>query len=293
MNRRLMTIMLLPAMIPALVAGAEPPADMKSASRKLASLLAGRGDHEAAAIEYRRLALMTDVDRDVAGYYWAAAHQYGKLGRPALVEKMLDRSEDRSGEFLTAVLLVRAESALAERQYREAGFYLETVLEEETGDVAAFAARRLARARVLQDDLDGAREALRAVPGDTSTPLAAIDEYADGSDRIPWVGGVLGIIPGLGYLYSGEYSNAARSFLLNGIFITAMTYSAREDQWGAFAGLAFFELTWYTGSIYGGIDAAHRYNRERVERCLYVVDGTVSFTPVEARLPIVSLSFDF
>jgi len=293
MIRNLLTITVALTTIHTFAWGAEAPGNETSVTRELAGRLAGRGEHEAAAIEYRRLALMSNVDRDVSGYYWAAAHQYSKLGQPILVEKMLDRSEDHSGEFLTPVLLLRARSAIAERQYREATFYLETVLEEETGEVAAFAARRLARARVLQDDLDGAREALRRVPGDSSRQIAAIDEYADGSDRVPWVGGVLGIIPGLGYLYSGEYSNAARSFLLNGIFITAMTYSAMEEQWGAFAGLAFFELTWYTGSIYGGIDAAHRYNRERVDRCLYVVDGTVSFSPMEKRLPIVSLTYEF
>ena len=34
-----------------------------------------------------------------------------------------------------------------------------------------------------------------------------------------WLGGILGIIPGLGYAYSGEYSNAARSLILNSLFI--------------------------------------------------------------------------
>ena len=33
----------------------------------------------------------------------------------------------------------------------------------------------------------------------------------------PWLGGVLGLVPGLGYVYSGEYANAARSLILNGL----------------------------------------------------------------------------
>ncbi|NQT91924.1 MAG: hypothetical protein HQ559_04115, partial [Lentisphaerae bacterium] len=190
-------------------------------------------------------------------------------------------------------LLLRAETALEETKYKEASFYLQTVVEEEEGDAVAFASRRLARALLLRGDLDGAREALLIVQGDTSEELAAIEKYAARGNRIPWVGGVLGIIPGLGYLYSGEYSNAARSLLLNSIFIYAMTHTASEEQWGAFAALTFFELTWYTGSIYGGIDAAHRYNRDRLDRCLSAVDGKTSFSPVEAQIPIVSLSYEF
>ncbi|NQT93648.1 MAG: hypothetical protein HQ559_12885, partial [Lentisphaerae bacterium] len=94
MNLKKLAATMLLAAIPAFALGAEVQADEKSATRELASRLAASGEHESAAIEYRRLALMTDIDRDVAGYYWAAAYQYVKVQQPALVEKMLDKSED-------------------------------------------------------------------------------------------------------------------------------------------------------------------------------------------------------
>ena len=71
-------------------------------------------------------------------------------------------------------------------------------------------------------------------------------------------GGVLGLVPGLGYAYSGEYANAVRSLILNSLFIWGMVETADDDQWGLFALVTFGEFTWYSGSIYGGIDAAHR-----------------------------------
>jgi len=107
------------------------------------------------------------------------------------------------------------------------------------------------------------------------------------------LGGVLGLIPGLGYMYAGEYANGLRSLILNGLFMGAMVYSGVEDQWGAFAVISFFELTWYSGSIYGGIDAAQRYNRARQERCLEAVQGPAAFVPDFKQLPVVSLQFRF
>jgi hypothetical protein len=99
-------------------------------------------------------------------------------------------------------------------------------------------------------------------------------------------------VPGLGYAYSGEYSNALRSLILNGIFIYAMSDTAANEQWGAFTALSFFELTWYTGSIYGGIDAAHRYNKDRFERCRSVITGGSSFSMDLERIPLVKLTID-
>ena len=71
----------------------------------------------------------------------------------------------------------------------------------------------------------------------------------------PWVGGVLGLVPGLGYVYSGEFANGARSLILNGLFIWGMVETAEREQWAAFSVLTFFEFTWYSGSIYGGAEA--------------------------------------
>ncbi|MBN1558006.1 MAG: membrane protein insertion efficiency factor YidD [Lentisphaerae bacterium] len=111
--------------------------------------------------------------------------------------------------------------------------------------------------RLYRDPLD-AHDAWLC--GGPATPLSEIMETAPPARRSPRLGGILGLVPGLGYAYSGEYANALRSLLLNGIFIWGMVETAGEEQWGGFAVISFFELTWYSGSIYGGIDAAHRFN---------------------------------
>jgi hypothetical protein len=57
--------------------------------------------------------------------------------------------------------------------------------------------------------------------------------------------------------------------------------------------ISFFELTWYTGSIYGGIDASHRYNQRRLDRTLDAVDVGDSVQPDWRELPLLVLRYPF
>jgi hypothetical protein len=98
--------------------------------------------------------------------------------------------------------------------------------------------------------------------------VQALDEYIHASKKSPLIGGLAGLFPGGGYWYSGEIANGFRSLLMNSLFMFGMYHTAEHNQWGAFGVITFFEITWYSGSIYGGIDAAHRYNRDRMKQCI-------------------------
>ena len=104
---------------------------------------------------------------------------------------------------------------------------------------------------------------------------------------------MLGLVPGFGYIYSGEYANAARSIILNGLFIWGMVETAADDQWAVFSVLTFAELTWYSGSIYGGIDSAHRHNQRRLDAAVSDVRGEKQLRPDLAQVPLFTLKFDF
>ena len=121
----------------------------------------------------------------------------------------------------------------------------------------------------------------------------ALDIYARGHDKSPKVGGLLGMIPGMGYMYAGEYGNGFRSIILNSLFIFGMVSTAQDDEWGAFAVITFFEFTWYSGSIYGGVDASHRYNRDRLESSISRINGDAGFEPDQRQLPALVLRFSF
>lgn len=260
----------------------------------LAQELSGEGQHGPAALEYRRLALSETKLKARGGLLWAAAYEYIQARQWALAPALLDRAEDSDGDLKSVTLLLRAEVASAGKKYDEAVYYLQSAVGEDTpADMRKFIVRRTAGEHLRAGRSDQARAALSQAPGDEAVALAALTNYERERDKSPVLGGVLGLIPGLGYMYAGEYANGLRSLILNGLFMGAMVYSGVEDQWGAFAVISFFELTWYGGSIYGGIDAAERYNRARQERCLEAVQGPAAFAPDFKQLPVVSLQFRF
>lgn len=260
---------------------------------RLAIDLADRGDAGAAAVEFRRLALDAGTSADRGAYEWAAAREHARSARADLSERMLDRAED-SGAPKAPCLLLRAENAAATGDTAAAGFFW-SGFRDATGDetARALASRRLAAIHVAAGRPDEADAALRASPRDEAVALAAVEAWRAAPRKSPRVGGLLGLIPGLGYVYSGEYANAGRSLILNGIFLGLMALAAEDENWGAFGLAAFFEITWYSGSIYGGVDAAHRWNRRQTLDATRAIDGDAQWDADYRELPVLKLSFTF
>lgn len=255
----------------------------------LALALGQEGQHHLAALEYRRLAMSTNEAVTAGRYYWLAAHAYASGHDWPLAGRMLDRAEDAAPvELALSVSWLRAEQALAERDWKAAGFYFESLQTAAADDAwRDFAARGVAAARLRDGDVAGA---LASVP---DAERQAVEHYAARRNKKPWVGGLLGLAPGLGYLYSGETGNAVRSLLLNGLFIWGMAETAEDEQWGVFTVLTFAECTWYSGSIYGGVDAAQRHNRSRLDEAVDAVRGDTRPQPDLSRVPVFTLGFQF
>jgi len=257
-----------------------------------ATLLRERA-YSAAAVEFRRAALLADDEETAGAWYWAAAYAYLRDRDPRRAEAMLDRAEDAALDITLPASLLRGETALAMQQPAEATFYFDSVRAAAPDAPAGrYAGLRLARAALLEHP-PGIAAAAAAIPDDLDALRALIASYPDAPRRSPRLGGWLGVVPGLGYAYSGEYANGLRSLILNALFIWGMVETAERDQWGAFAAITFFELTWFTGSIYGGVDAAHRFNRRQFDRRLDAVDEAGAFAPDIGALPTVRLQFRF
>ena len=262
---------------------------------QLALQLDAEGQRDAAAVEFRRLALAETDAEGSARWLWLAAHEYAQAGQWERSNQMLDRAEDAAPQVLSIpVAWLRAENALLEKDWTSAAFHFDSLqLKADADAVREFAARGAAAARLREKDAAGARQALAGAPGDLASARAAIDRYAGRRDKKPWLGGVLGLVPGLGYVYSGEYANAARSIILNSLFIWGMVETADDDQWALFSVLTFAEFTWYSGSIYGGIDAAHRHNERRLDGAVAEIRGERRLQPDFSAVPLVALKFEF
>ena len=284
------TAFLVPILFAVASSFAEEPAEARIApSLALAEEFLSSGDGAAAALEYRRLEADADpADAELRGALLAAAADaYRADGAWERMGRVLDRAEADSAvrrpvdDELFYLRMLRSEGL---GEWASAAEWGETLAESRRDPAEAARVSRLAAADWL---LAGSpAEARRAT--DDPAALAAIDRWDRGSDRSPTVGGLLGLVPGLGYAYSGEWGNAFRSIVLNGLFGWAMYECAAHDEWGLFAVTTFFELTWYTGSVYGGVDAAHRYNRERLADAARDVRGDAP-APALRRAPAVEV----
>ena len=262
---------------------------------KLALELDAEGQREAAAIEFRRLALADENAENASRWFWLAAHEYAAVKKADASNRMLDRAEDVAPLALAIpVSWLRAENAMQQKDWASASFHFDSLRLKATDDEwREFAARGSAAARLREKDMAGASQTLAVAPGDLAQAREAVDRYAAGRDKKPWLGGVLGLVPGLGYIYSGEYANAARSIILNSLFIWGMVETADDDEWGLFAVLTFAEATWYSGSIYGGIDSAHRRNERRLDAAVADVRGEKRLGPDLSQVPLFTLRFSF
>ncbi len=84
------------------------------------------------------------------------------------------------------------------------------------------------------------------------------------SRKSPSLAGVLSIVPGAGHLYCERYHDALTAFLLNGLLMGAAYESFHKDHHALGALLTLVELGFHTGSIYGSISSAHKYNRTKI-----------------------------
>ncbi|HEY5653998.1 MAG TPA: hypothetical protein VIR63_06490 [Pontiella sp.] len=263
----------------------------------LAKELLDEGSYTLSAIEFRRFAMESEQRADQAGAYLFSSYAYLQNQDGRSSAEMNDRAEqaDRDSVYINEHSLLSAESARIQNDTASALYFYDALAaDSESADFQTFARRRSAAIHLSNLDFKAARSALELSPSDETLALEALETYMNGSDKSPKIGGLWGLIPGAGYWYSGEIANGFRSLILNSLFIYGMAHTAEEDQWGAFSIITFFEITWYSGSIYGGIDSAQRYNQERLHTALDAIEGDLSYQPKpDMVVPVFKLKIHF
>lgn len=250
-------------------------------------------DHEAAS-DFRRAASAVEEISGKAGLLLLAADAYLRSGDLKHLETTLDEAEELTGkvpELSAPCSWLRLKADEMAGRYASAASWAESLSNDLDGELSKTMARTAAADYLLDGDLSSAANAIRNLD-DASSKIIA--DYANGTFKSPTTGGLLGLIPGLGYAYSGEWGNMLRSMLLNGLFGWAMVATARDDEWAVFSIATFFEITWYTGSIYGGIDAAHRYNNSRLmDAADDLRDPSEPKLKVDGSFPLIGISLGF
>ncbi len=116
------------------------------------------------------------------------------------------------------------------------------------------------------DELDQAQEFVEKISQTNAEQfekkqyMAFIRDARNVPEKKPFLAGLFSIIPGGGFLYCERYQDALVSFGLNaGLMLAA--YTAFDDGNSALGGvIGFVEAGFYSGSIYGSVAAAHKYN---------------------------------
>jgi len=224
---------------------------------RFASELEEQGEWERARIEYRRYRFLHPTGEHVHGARRGEAICLGLLGRPA------DALE--AARFLPA----------RERRLLEAWIHhaagepgrAATAAEEGAGDEA----RLLAGMYALEaDDVERARASFRGLPDpERGELLARADAYEALPSRSPTVAALLSAaLPGAGQAWAGRRSDAAVAFFVNAVLITGVAAAASNDEEVTAGALGVLALGFYAGNVYGGANAAQRFNRNERARFL-------------------------
>ena len=84
--------------------------------------------------------------------------------------------------------------------------------------------------------------------------------------KSPFLAGVLGIVPGLGHFYVGRYKDGLVSVGVSGLFGWGAGSAFRHGAKGAGVVLGLLGVNFYAGGLFGGVNWAHRVNREKAQR---------------------------
>ena len=82
----------------------------------------------------------------------------------------------------------------------------------------------------------------------------------------PTIGGLLGIIPGAGYLYSAHKQTALSSFIINSLFAYGAYTSFKTNNTGIGILASVIGVAFYLGNIQGSVKSVRRYNQTKRER---------------------------
>ncbi len=131
-----------------------------------------------------------------------------------------------------------------------------------------------------KDELDQAQAYLEKISPESDlvtekTDLTArIQQARSIPGKSPVLAGILAVIPGGGFLYTGRIHDAAAAFLLNTGLGLAAWKAFDQNNYALGGVVALVGGGFYSGSIYGSISAAHKHNHAQKIR---ILDRNFSF----------------
>lgn len=251
----------------------DPPAEPDAARElaadaaalvRFADRLFDDGEVDRARIEYRRYVFLHPAGAEVEHVRGRIVVCLSRLERHAEALGALEYlvpGEDRA--LLRALVLRDAgrprEAADAIESDGTSARLLSGFLALESGDVAR------ARARFQGLPSPAAR-----------VLLERCDRLAELPSRSTIAAGLFSAaLPGAGQVYAGRIGDGLIAFVINGLLIGSTVAAALSEEEITAGVLGTVALGFYTGNVYGGVNAADRFNRRTRESFLAGARGTV------------------
>ncbi len=246
------------------------------------------GDYRAAATEFKRFVhFFPDHARAPEAAYQAGA-AYFHMKRYA---RAIDAFEKVTAQFGGTEPATEARFMISRCHVKlgntEDALYILNRIRSEAKDpyVRDRAYYRIGRIRLDLQDIAGAKAAFESISPENRPNfqvekiLAHLDRQDEISTRSPFLSGVLSIVPGGGYLYTGRYREALTAFLVTAGLAAASWESFDEDLYALGGITGFVGLGFYGGSMVGSISSAHKYNRKNYREY-------IDRLPVNRRAPL-------
>lgn len=247
-----------------------------------------QGDYYRAITEYERLIFFHPGHplAKAAKFQIALSYSRGDKFSQAIQRFRALSEEYPDDETGRRALYMLGETYYQKKDYTQAIDVLERFLTTYPGDTRSDAAViRIGWSYLRQGNWQQASEEFQKVPeGSAVRPQAeGLATDATAYPAIPrkspaLAAGLSAVLPGAGQLYVGRPSDAAVSFVLNGLFIWATVEAFRHDNNVTGGILLFFESGWYLGNVYNASSSAHKYNRRAEQDFLDRLSNQYSLT---------------
>jgi len=267
----------LPSATPQTPLPTDPLTDAEHVLR-FADALFQEGDYFRAITEYKRFIFLAPTDPRAGPVQLQIGRSYlhGQQWEDARKTfQTLAREHPAADIRMEAAFLV-GETAYQQGAYTQAITDLRPLAErEEQSSLVQKARYRLGWSYLRSRQWAAAAESFARIdPGDALFPSSrALSDAARQAEQLPrkspaLAGALSGVLPGAGHFYTGRMRDGALALLLNGGFLVAGLEAVAAGNEAAAGLLFFFEAAWYAGSIYGAVNAAHKYNRDQEDRWL-------------------------
>jgi tetratricopeptide (TPR) repeat protein len=263
------------------------------------------GQYEAAATEFNRFIYFFQDDRQLDTAMFQVGLSFFKLNRFQEAQtafiRVLEKAKDP--QYIHRAYLMIAECRFKLNDVNGAVISLQQLVTI-AGDAATKDRARcqLGWLMIETADWEKAKSAFNQLSPEgaekynSGKVLAALEAADTIEQKSPGVAGFLSILPGAGHLYCARPQDATIAFFLNAA-LTASAWQAFDRNMPWLGGLiSAVELGVYSGTLYGAISGAHKYNRERVhtfiEKVKHQATPVLSFNPIPGGFHL-SLNVDF